>query len=922
MQASYNGDVNYAKTSASNAPLTQTVNPQPNVTISLGAGPNPSTVGQTVTLTANVSGNYGTPTGQVTFYDGGFQILNASLSNGSASVTTTSLAAGTHPLTASYGGDGTYAGSSSNIFTQTVSLVTTTTFLQAVPASTNPGQSVTLTATVSPAAATGTVFFLDGSVTLGSGQLNAGTATYSTSTLSSGSHSLTASYGGDNNNAPSVSPPLTETVKQSSTTSLKAAPASSTPGQSVVMTATVTPSSATGTVFFLDGASTIGSALLSAGTASLATSTLTNGSHSLTASYAGDANNAASVSPPFTEAVGLITTTTSLQVVPTSSAHGQNVVLTATVSPSSATGTVFFLDGATTVGSAPLSAGTASFSTSALSNGGHSLTASYVGDANDAPSVSPPVTETVGLITTTTSLQAVPASSTPGQNVVLTATVSPDAASGTVTFLDGATTIGSGPVNAGAASFSTSTLATGGHSLTASYSGDANDAPSVSPPVSASVGRLTTTTALAATPNPAVAGQSVTLTATVSPGNPTGTVSFFDGGNLLGANPLSNAVATLSTSTLSAGAHSLTATYSGDTNNAPSTPTAVNESVTSGSTTPAYTISTFAGSAVQGNIAGTSASLSAPLAIAADSAGNVFFADRNAVWRVDAATHLLTLAAGAGSADFNGPEGIAVDSAGDIYIADTSNHRIRKITNGIVATIAGNGAPGFGGDNGPAMNGQLSSPSGVSVDSAGDLYIADSGNHRIRKVTSCVITTIAGDGTAGFGGDDGPATSAQLNNPLGVAVSAAGDLYIADSDNYRIRKVTNGVIATVAGNGTAGFSGDGGTAVRAGLNFPADVSVDSAGNLYIADAFNNRIRTPKVSNRVIASVATQFSGPIGVAVDLAGKLYIADRDSGRIRKVAGGLITTLAGGSDLGDNGPPTSAQLNSPYGVAVDATR
>ena len=245
----------------------------------------------------------------------------------------------------------------------------------------------------------------------------------------------------------------------------------------------------------------------------------------------------------------------------------------------------------------------------------------------------------------------------------------------------------------------------------------------------------------------------------------------------------------------------------------------------------------------------------------------------------------------------NVPIGVAVDSAGNLYIADSDNNRIRKVSNGVIATVAGNGTPAFSGDNGPATSAQLSAPIGVAVDSAGNLYIADSSNDRIRKVTNGVITTVAGNGTLGFSGDNGPAISATLNAPNGVAVDSAGNLYINDCGNYRIRKVTNGVITTVAGNGTLGFSGDNGPATSAQLNSPSGVAVDSAGNLYIADFGNNRIR--KVSNGVIATVAgngTQgFSGdngpatsaelsyPEGVAVDSAGNLYIADTDNYRIR---------------------------------------
>jgi hypothetical protein len=233
----------------------------------------------------------------------------------------------------------------------------------------------------------------------------------------------------------------------------------------------------------------------------------------------------------------------------------------------------------------------------------------------------------------------------------------------------------------------------------------------------------------------------------------------------------------------------------------------------------AYTISTFAGGALPFNVPGTSASLgSGTPAVAVDSTGNVFLVYQNTVLRLDATTGILTLAAGNGTQGFSGdngpavgaqlagPGGVAVDSAGDLYIADSSNNRIRKVTNGVITTVAGGGASI--GDNGPAVGAQLAGPGGVAVDSAGNLYIADEFNHRIRKVTNGAITTVAGNGVPGFNGDNIPAISAQLNFPTGVAVDSAGNLYVADEANSRIRKVANGVITTAAGTGTNGFNGD------------------------------------------------------------------------------------------------------------------
>jgi sugar lactone lactonase YvrE len=280
-----------------------------------------------------------------------------------------------------------------------------------------------------------------------------------------------------------------------------------------------------------------------------------------------------------------------------------------------------------------------------------------------------------------------------------------------------------------------------------------------------------------------------------------------------------------------------------------------------------------------------------------------------------------------------------VDSAGNLYIADRINGRVRKVFNGIITTVAGTGTAGFSGDNGPATSAQLYNPSGVVLDSVGNLYIADIGNNRVRKVTNGVITTVAGTGTPGFSGDNGPATSAQLNSPSGIAVDSLGNLYIADIYNNRIRKVSNGVITTIAGTGVQGFGGDNGPATSAQLNTPKGVAVDSAGNLFVADYDNNRIR--KVASGVISTVAGggSLSGNIlatsavlsamnGVAVDSAGSFYSTGTDpfSSRVFKVSSGYIATIAGEVSRGigfsgDNGPATSATLNLPYGIAVDAS-
>ncbi|HYW48717.1 MAG TPA: hypothetical protein VE959_37985 [Bryobacteraceae bacterium] len=347
----------------------------------------------------------------------------------------------------------------------------------------------------------------------------------------------------------------------------------------------------------------------------------------------------------------------------------------------------------------------------------------------------------------------------------------------------------------------------------------------------------------------------------------------------------------------------------------------------------------------------TSAILLAPASVTVDSSGNVYFADtgNTRIRKIDTSANISTVV-GTGVPGFTGdggpainakmslPTGVAVDSSGNLYIADSQNLRIRKVASGTISTLAGNGVSSFSGDNGPATQAQMNSPEGVAVDSSGNIYIADTNNHEVRRVTrDGTIARFAGNGTAGFGGDGGAAASAQLNAPEGLAIDSAGNLYIADTQNARVRMVTaGGAISTVAGNGTPGFGGDGGAATGAMLSTVTGVAVDAAGNLYIADLNNYRVR--KVSGGTIATVAGNgsqgYAGdggaatsaslnlPRGVAVDAAGNLYIADSGNAVVRKVANGAITTIAGTGlpgFSGDGGAPTSAQLASPSGIAVD---
>jgi sugar lactone lactonase YvrE len=304
------------------------------------------------------------------------------------------------------------------------------------------------------------------------------------------------------------------------------------------------------------------------------------------------------------------------------------------------------------------------------------------------------------------------------------------------------------------------------------------------------------------------------------------------------------------------------------------------------------------------------------------------------------------------SAELYGPAGVAVDASGNLYIADASNNRVREVNaaTGVITTVAGTGVAGYSGDGGPATSAELNDPSGIAVDAAGDLYIADTGNNRIREVSAKTgtITTVAGSGTKGYGGDNGLAISAELNGPYGVAINTAGNLYIADSGNNVIREVgaATGVITTVAGNGTGGFSGDGSPATSAELHDPLGVAVDTAGNLYIADTNNQHIRKVDATTALITTVAGNVWGgtgfghsggngpataagtglwsPEGVAVDAFGNLYVADMNDQSIRQVnVTGIITMVAGNGTAGysgDNGPAIMAELNKPKGMTLDA--
>ena len=338
-------------------------------------------------------------------------------------------------------------------------------------------------------------------------------------------------------------------------------------------------------------------------------------------------------------------------------------------------------------------------------------------------------------------------------------------------------------------------------------------------------------------------------------------------------------------------------------------------------------ISTYAGNGTQGYAgdggAATAARLNDPEGAAAVAAnGDLYLADtdNNVIRKVAFATGIITTVAGTGSPGFTGtggpataaklktPEDVALAANGDIYIADTGNHVIRKVAaaTGIITTVAGDGSPGSIGDGGLATAARLNSPRGIQVAANGDLYIGDRNNNKIRKVSAAtgVITTYAGTGTAGL--VNGAAGTARFDHPQGLHLTSAGDLYVADAGNHAIRIVSaGGAVTTFAGTGTAGYTGNGGLATNARLSAPEAVHLAPSGDVYIADTGNQVIRRVAVGSGIISTIAgtgvagfagdggpasaARFDSPRGLAISPTGVYYVADKNNHRIRRIAGAL---------------------------------
>jgi RHS repeat-associated protein len=855
------------------------------------------------------------------------------------------------------------------------------------------GTSVQLQATEQFPNATGTVTFTDGSTTLGSSTMSSDTATLGISTLAVGTHSITASYSG---NQPSVgSPVLSFTVNQAPQAITFSPPSSVTygvapltlsatggaSGNAVTFSVSSGPGTLSGTTLTVTGTGTIVVTANQAGntnyaaapqvtksitvnsatitvTANNASRTYGSSNPTLTASYAGFVNGQNS---------SIISGSPSVTTTATSSSAAGSYSITAALGTLSAPNYTFaFVNGALTVGKATLTV-TANSPSKTYGAANPAFSASYAGFVNgDTQSV---VSGSPSLTTTAA------ASSSVGAYTVTAAVGTLSAANYSFSFVNGTLTINKASLTV-TANNQSRVYGVSNPSLAVTYAGFVNGdtqsvlsgSPGVSTsatststvgtyPITAAVGTLSATnysfsffsgtlTVTKATPTitwpqPSTAANgtylnSAQLNATTTAA---GTFAYSPVSGLL----LTPGVQTLSTTftpTDSTDYNSATASVQLPVSMAP--PTGIIMTVAGND---------FAGYSGDGGPA-TASELFWPTGVAFDSAGNLYISDEvnNVIRKVSAATNVISTFAGNGQAGYSGdggaatsatlqfPQGIAVDSLGNVIIADRMNEVVRQVsTSGTITRIAGTGLPGFSGDGGSATSAKLSFPNSVAVDSSNNIFIADESNARVRKITKStgIITTVAGNGTAGYTGDGGAATSAELFDPIAVAIDPAGNLYIADCQKNVIRRVsTSGVISTFAGNGTNGYSGDGGPAVSASLSCPDALTVDSGGNVYIADSGNSRVR--KVSSFGIITdagsgsfgdygdggyaIEADMSSPDGLAVDSAGNLFLADNGTNTVRAVGGGSVFPLLNwtspqpityGTHLG------STQLNATAGVS-----
>jgi hypothetical protein len=779
------------------------------------------------------------------------------------------------------------------------------------------GNSITLTTTLastdSGPTPTGTVTFsyyegannpLNNNTTpviIGTENVVNGVASIPVSGLVAAHYHIYASYSGDGNYSAGQTIfvlPVLETV----TTTVSAAANPVDAGTNVALTATVVPNGTSfvpiGTVTFMDGSTVLGTASLnnleqetnppSTNTATFTTSALPGGTDAITAIYSGDQNFTTDTSPVFDEYIPAVTNpgtqnsavgdTVSLQVQASGLPTGDSWTFSATGLPSGLS-----IDTSTGAITGTITGSASSYSATVTAADGTKASASQSFTWNVSTlSETNPGTQN-NAVGDVVSLQPQDSGLPTGDSWHYSATGLPSGLSISPT---------SGLI--------TGTITGSAHTYAASVTASDGEGASVSQSFTWNVSAAATTTTLVGSPVNPTYGQTETLTATVSSdaGTPNdGTVTFFDGTTSLGTFPVSNGIAQFTSTTLTAGLHAFTATYIGD-----------GATYAGSGTGTASIIQTVAGNGTRGYSGdggpATSAELSSQPNIALDAAGDLFIADvnNNVIREVNAKTGVITTVAGNGTAGFSGdggaatsaelnsPTSVAVDAHGDIFIADFSNNRIREVNaaTGLISTIA-----------------NINQPVSVAVDAAGNVLVAEPVLIQEVNVTTGVITTVAGNGNSGYNGDGIPATSASLDDPRGLAVDAAGNIFFADDGNNRVREVnaSTGLISTIAGTGTEGYNGDGIPATSAELSQPQAVAVDAAGDIFIADYFpNDRVREVFAGTGTIFTVAgtgvggyngdgipatsAELLDPTDVAVDAAGDLFIADRE--RIREVENG----------------------------------
>ena len=817
MTASYSGDADDAAGVSSALP--QVV--QQAASLTLSAAPNPAVVTHTVTLTATATAPTGTPTGTVTFYDGTTAIGSANLNPSSvATFSTTQLTAATHNLSAQYSGDPANASAQSTFVSEVVNLATTLTALSSSNATVTVGTSVTLSASVTSTngpVPTGTVQFTEGATVLGTGTLDGtGNTSVLLSSLPPSTYKLLATYSGDADNAISTSAAQSETIQQIPTTTAVVSdtnPASA--GATIHLTATVAMTSGntadgavTGTVTFTDGSATLGTVTLTAaGEATLALDALSAGAHSIVATYSGNTNYAVSTSAALSEQIQNTATTTIVSTPSASALAGEPITFTITVGSATGipTGSVTIRNGTANIGQAQLNAqGTTTFTTSGLPVGSNTLTAVYQGDSNYLTSISASWQETVSLATTALTLAGPSAPVDAGTMLTVAAALTTNgvAPTGALTLRDGGAVIATQTVStSGSFTFSTASLALGTHTLTAAYAGNSDNAAAVSPSITITVQQGPTTTSLTASANPSTFGQSLTLNAGVTSPSPsiTGSITFQDGTTALGSVPLINGAASLTTSSLAFGGHSLTAVYSSDPDHVASTSLAIAEQIVEPAT--AALVSSDNPSVSGANVVFTARITGVGTIVPT---GSVAFKD--------GATILATVALDAtGATSFQstslavGSHTISVSYAGDTHDSAASASLIQTVQNAstqIALTASASPAiyatplsitAAITSDGGTATGSVIFTDNGASIGSAvlNANGVATLTLSTLAPGTHTIVANYAGDGKA----------SASASTPLLLTVKQLTSIALASSADPTPTLSAIVLTATIANSG-------------------------------------------------------------------------------------------------------------------------